>query len=760
METPHDIHEHIDEWIAAASARGLDEEELGAFNRHLAECPACWDLLTDERRLSFTLENALAGERPGRDFEEKMVMKFRNNLDESSAGPPPRPRRLVLRMVQAAAALLLLACGVFFAAEWDKSQMTAPDVRGFSRSGPFLEKFDADAREDASKSDAEWNTVPSSEEVISRLKKEKGVSSFFDGPYGQRSIPGRSGLGESNKELARRLLEAASGKKAPHPGDTSAKTPAPVADPAKLTSPAAGLTGNLAAKKANCAKGAQKYVGVLVVPNSAKRKSTHTPGGGYIPGEEKPQSEGYAYIEENDFVSVTDDPLSTFSIDVDTASYANVRRFLNHGRLPPADAVRVEEMMNYFRYDYAPPTDGRPFATHMEVCECPWNATHRLVRIGIKGYEMTQDERPSSNLVFLLDVSGSMGRQNKLPLVKQALRLLVGQLGENDRVAIVVYAGASGLALPSTTCDHKEPILSAMDRLHAGGSTNGAAGIALAYQVAVNNFIRGGTNRVILATDGDFNVGVSSRGELVRLIQGNAKSGVFLTVLGFGMGNIKDATLEQLADKGNGNYAYIDNLREAKKVLVEQMGGTLVTIAKDVKIQVEFNPLQVGSYRLVGYENRKMAHSDFHDDRKDAGEIGAGHTVTALYEIVPAMGDSRRPKVDPLRYQGRNAFKNAAFSGELLQLKIRYKHPDGAKSSLLTFTVRDSDKTLSESSRDFCWATAVASFGMLLRDSRHKGNASFGSLLLLAEESVGRDPSGRRAEFVRLVRKAMALAGT
>lgn len=474
----------------------------------------------------------------------------------------------------------------------------------------------------------------------------------------------------------------------------------------------------------------------------------------YWPGHD---TEAYDNIVDNPFLKVTQNPLSTFSIDVDTASYANARRFLNNGNLPPKDAVRIEEMVNYFSYDYVPPAGEVPFSADVEVAGCPWNPEDRLVRIGLKGWELPEEERPPSNLVFLLDVSGSMSPENKLPLLKRAMKMLVKQLNENDRVAIVVYAGASGLVLPSTTGDNQESLRDALERLESGGSTNGGAGIQLAYDTAAQYFIEGGVNRVILATDGDFNVGVTNRGDLIRLIEEKAKSGVFLTVLGFGMGNIKDSALEQLADKGNGNYAYIDTIREAKKVLVEEMGSTLITIAKDVKIQVEFNPAEVASYRLIGYENRILRDEDFNDDTKDAGEIGAGHTVTALYEIVPAGREIDLPDVDPLKYQRPAGTAGPAASGELLTLKLRYKEPDGDKSRLLEFPVVDVGKTFKDADADFAFAAAVASFGMLLRDSEHRGNATFSTVLDLAEAGRGEDTHGYRAEFIDLVKKAAAL---
>lgn len=477
-------------------------------------------------------------------------------------------------------------------------------------------------------------------------------------------------------------------------------------------------------------------------------------------------NEDYARIVDNPFMNVAQQPLSTFSIDVDTAAYANMRRFITQGTRPPAGAVRVEELINYFPYDYAPPKDGKPFATHVAITNCPWNNAHQLVRVGLKGRVIEEGQRPPSNLVFLIDVSGSMSPPNKLPLLKQALKLLVNKLGENDRIAIVVYAGSSGEVLPSTSCYEKDKILAAIDNLHSGGSTNGASGIQLAYNVAVANFIPKGTNRVILATDGDFNVGITSQDALTTLIADKAKSNVFLSVLGFGMGNLKDGTLEKLANRGNGNYAYVDDLPEARKVLVDEMGGTLVTIAKDVKIQVEFNPAEVGSYRLIGYENRVLAARDFNDDKKDAGEIGAGHTVTALYEVVPASGDeprgndTPRPSVDPLRYQRPPVLNDRAEKGELLTLKLRYKEPEGDTSKLLEFPIQHKVQPFDTASVDVRFAAAVAGYGMLLRGSPHSGDLTFEHVGLIAADSRGDDKGGYRREFVELVRKAAQISGS
>lgn len=472
-------------------------------------------------------------------------------------------------------------------------------------------------------------------------------------------------------------------------------------------------------------------------------------------------TEDYAAIVENPFLRAADSPLSTFSIDVDTASYANVRRFLRQNTMPPAGAVRIEELINYFPYDYQPPAEEHPFSVNVEVAGCPWKQEHRLVRIGLRGREFEENRRPASNLVFLIDVSGSMDSPDKLPLLKQGLKLLVDRLAEHDRVAIVVYASATGLVLPSTSGAHKTRILEALDRLSAGGSTNGGAGIQLAYQTAVDNLIPRGVNRVVFCTDGDFNVGVTSGSELTRLIQKKAKTGVFLSVLGFGTGNLKDSKMEQLADQGNGNYAYIDTVKEAHKVLVEQAGGTLIAIAKDVKIQVEFNPAQVEGYRLIGYENRLLRDQDFNDDTKDAGEIGAGHTVTALYEVVPAGMELDAAKVDPLKYQAKTEAKAAdEASHELLTVKLRYKRPFGEESEKLEVPVVDEGVSYGQASTDFKFASAVASFGMLLRESPARGDATYAKVMELASEATGADIGGYRSEFCELVRIADRLTTT
>ncbi len=488
--------------------------------------------------------------------------------------------------------------------------------------------------------------------------------------------------------------------------------------------------------------------------------SPHTPpaDGAHPQPRQNFNTEEYAHIQENPFLSPATAPLSTFSIDVDAASYSNVRRFLRDGELPPKDAVRIEELVNYFSYDYAEPRGREPFTVVTEVGDAPWNPQHRLVHIGLQGRSVDAEQMPASNLVFLVDVSGSMQSPDKLPLVKSSLRLLVDQLRPRDRVAIVVYAGAAGLVLPSTPGDRKDAIMDAIEGLEAGGSTAGGAGLRLAYATARESLLRGGNNRVILATDGDFNVGVSSEGELVRLIEEERRDGIFLTVLGFGTGNLADARMEALADKGNGNYAYVDDLLEARKVLVSEMGGTLLTIAKDVKLQVEFNPARVRAYRLIGYENRLLAAEDFNDDRKDAGELGAGHSVTALYEVVPVGADTDvQPRgVDALRYQ-TPAAPAGAHGSELLNVKLRYKEPDGETSRLLARAVRDPGRG-ARTSNDFRFAAAVAQWGMLLRESEHRGRSTPDGVLALARGARGADRAGHRAEFIRLVEGYVPLA--
>lgn len=475
-----------------------------------------------------------------------------------------------------------------------------------------------------------------------------------------------------------------------------------------------------------------------------------------------PGSEAYDAIIENVFVTPIDQPLSTFSIDVDTASYANTRRFIQQGQLPPANAVRIEELVNYFRYDYPEPTDGSPFSVSVDVATCPWKPQHKLARVGLKARTIAEDKRPATNLVFLIDVSGSMAAENKLPLVKQALSVLVSRMGEDDQIAIVTYAGEAGLRLNSTSGSQRNAIQQAIDSLSSGGSTNGAAGIQIAYDTAIHSFIRGGANRVILCTDGDFNVGVSDDNTLVEIIQEKAASGVFLSVFGFGMGNLKDAKLEKLADKGNGNYGYIDGLQEARKVFGEQLSGTLITVAKDVKLQLEFNNSTVGAYRLIGYENRVLAARDFDDDTKDAGEIGAGHTVTALYEIVPKAVWLTHVGLNPEKFDivEKNIEHKENVDDRLFTVKLRHKLPDAETSERsMDYAAMNSDVQLSDSHVDFRFAAAVASFGMQIRESEFRGQWTLQNVLSMAEASLSADRNGERTEFTDLVRGVMRIKG-
>jgi len=522
-----------------------------------------------------------------------------------------------------------------------------------------------------------------------------------------------------------------------------------------------------------------------------------------------PDTESYADISENGYRDPLREPYSTFSIDVDNASYSNVRRFINLGQEVPADAVRIEEMINYFRYDYPKPSGEHPFSVYTEAGICPWNSNHYLLHVGLRGKDIDRSELPPSNLVFLLDVSGSMDYPNKLPLLKSAFAMLVNELREQDRVAIVVYAGAAGVVLESTPGNRKETIMQALDNLQAGGSTAGGAGLMLAYKIAEKNFVKGGNNRIILATDGDFNVGVSDNKSMEQLVEEKRGLGIYMTVLGFGMGNIKDDKMEIIADKGNGNYAYIDNIQEARRVLVQEFGGTLFTIAKDVKFQIEFNPAYVKAYRLVGYENRLLADKDFNDDTKDAGDMGAGHTVTALYEIIPAGSEETGlPTVDPLRYQGSRGgdpsgeigrgnlsvennrddlsveiargegsgttgrvYPDTPVAGtsrssrnerartndvprELCNIKLRYKDPDALTSKLFSKTVGTDIKKAGETTDRFRFSAAVAAFGMILRDSKYRGTATNADVISLASGARGADTDGYRAEFIRLVQSA------
>lgn len=468
-------------------------------------------------------------------------------------------------------------------------------------------------------------------------------------------------------------------------------------------------------------------------------------------------TEEYSKINENEFRSALEEPLSTLSIDVDNAAYSNVRRFLNGSQMPYPDAVRIEEMINYFDYDYPNPSGAHPFSISTEISQSPWNKSHRLIHLGIQGKQLDYDDLKACNLVFLVDCSGSMGNRNKLPLLKKSLKLLLNGLKDEDQIAIVAYAGAAGLVLPSTPATQKEKILGALDQLEAGGSTAGGAGIQLAYKVAKEALIKGGNNRVILATDGDFNVGTSSSSELIRLIEEKRKDDIYLTICGFGMGNYKDGRMEEISNAGNGNYFYIDNIKEAEKVFTKEMRANLFTIAKDVKIQIEFNPTKVKGYRLIGYENRVLANEDFDNDKKDAGELGAGHTVTALYEIIPAGSSETVPSTGNLKYQQTNINKSTANSDELMTVKFRYKPPSSDKSKLIERVVLDQGIVLEETSNNFRFSAAVAGFGMILRQSKFIGKGNYEMMETLAKGAKGKDEEGYRAELITLIDKASLL---
>jgi len=467
-------------------------------------------------------------------------------------------------------------------------------------------------------------------------------------------------------------------------------------------------------------------------------------------------NESYDSIDENRFMDVMDQPLSTFSVDVDRASYSNVRRFLNNNQMPPKNAVRIEEMINYFHYDYPTPTEDQAFSINLEGAICPWNPKHQIIHIGLKAKELNADDIRPSNLVFLIDVSGSMSANNKLPLVKKSMKILVDKLRPEDRVAIVVYAGAAGCVLKSTSGAKKEKIMNAIDNLSAGGSTAGGAGIKLAYKIAKENYIKKGNNRVILATDGDFNVGVSDNKSLVEMIEKKRENGIFLTIVGYGMGNYKDGRMEQLSNAGNGNYAYVDNILEAEKIFGTELWGTLYTVAKDVKIQIEFNPAKIKSYRLIGYEDRMLEAKDFNDDKKDAGEMGMGHCVTAIYEVIPVNIDEETTddkQVDSLKYQT----KIIIASNELLTVKFRYKEPRGNNSKLISKSIYLKDIESKEISNNLLLSSSIAEFGLLLRNSKYKGEASYADALSRAKKASKYDPFGYRSEFVKMIRIAKLL---
>ena len=774
---------HADDPRLTAYALGeLESDAREAIEKELERNPEARRAVEEIRAAGERLAATL-GEETG----PALTGAQRQAIEAELAGPARTGVVSIFRLVAVAAGLaLMVGVGVLAALGAFDSGDRDADPRIEARVHDGYTNADASVPESwPRKIQFHFNTVQQDEKnkATYRLKNRDALAGMRWEPSrpGDQAVAGaakpeRSVMALNRSSAARYAYNGSSGSVPPnmqppvghpYPGTSSVRIPnmQPPGAPAPVSNPAPGMvapSGAVAGWRVvtGAVPSESESAGFFVGRKAGSEKADGRSRTAQDHRRQGPNTEAYDAIQENPFQSPWQAPLSTFSIDVDTASYTNVRRFLDHHTRPPRGAVRIEEFVNYFDYGYAEPIDEHPFSAHVEVAGCPWCPGHRLVRIGLKGRTVEAEKRPATNLVFLLDVSGSMAPANKLPLVQKAMLELTARLDERDRVGIVTYSGTSGVALASTPGHEKDVIGGAIQQLQARGSTNGEAGLQMAYKMAVENFIQGGVNRVILCTDGDFNVGVTSRSELFQVIQDRARTGVFLSVLGFGMGNLKDATLEMLADKGNGHYAYIDGMDEARKVLVEGMAGTLITIAKDVKIQLEFNPRKVKAYRLLGYENRVLAAQDFNDDKKDAGEIGAGHTVTALYEIVPTDGTTTKPKtptVDALKYQDGSRISAEGQSEDLLTLKLRYKRPDEEKSVKMEVPASDPGGSYSQASRDFKFAAAVASFAMILRDSAFKGNATLDQILELADEGKGPDPSGRRAGFLELVTKARAI---
>ncbi|HJT32536.1 MAG TPA: von Willebrand factor type A domain-containing protein [Pirellulales bacterium] len=769
-----DLDHDTDSLLTAYALGELGETERADIATRLAESAEDRRLVEETQRLGGLLRQVVAAPEgaPSSGLRATVLQRLAEPAPAEMPHPRPRfPRRRYWLPLSLAASLLVI-CGTVYTLLSTKHQERLVAKNDFVVSAPndpaddvVLEPMIVDFAESSVEAAPESMTADLKGVVIQEEESPLELPSRVDADYDQVRRPRGSSIVKSggdstaDRDLDERSLRGellTGGKGLPDDDEGDGTVQGQIASKQEptiefrgrkeserrmLLGRYGGMAGGMGAMGVD---GASLMQGGRAL-SSAGGNRNHVFGADF---------EAYAPIAENPFLSVTEHPLSTFSIDVDTASYANVRRFLNSHALPPPAAVRIEELVNYFQYDYPQPEGPTPFSVTTDVARCPWNAEHQLLRVGLKGREVPADHRPPSNLVFLLDVSGSMDAPNKLPLVKEAMQLLTDKLTENDRVAIVVYAGNSGLVLPSTNGDNKQAIREAIAGLVASGSTNGGQGLQMAYEVARTGFLKEGTNRVILATDGDFNVGVTGQDDLVRLIEAEAKSGVFLSALGFGVGNLKDATLEKLADKGNGNYAYIDTLSEARKVLVEQLSGTLVTIAKDVKVQIEFNPAQVGEFRLIGYEDRILAHQDFNDDRKDSGDIGAGHTVTALYELSPSGAVAG---VGPLKYQRSQPLAPAAESGELATIKLRYKEPDADESRLIEHVVAGGPRQNIAKPGDFQFAAAVAAFGMLLRDSAYRGEATYEMVLELAQPGLADDANGYRSEFVRLVRQAQEI---
>jgi Ca-activated chloride channel family protein len=740
---------------ARLTAYALNDPGLSPTDRREVEAQIAADTATrraveETRRLAQLLTAGLAAEQAALPAEPAVTIPAPERTT--------RTNKSWAKAFVAAAAVVIAVGGSYVAVtEWQKQRDS--DHRSFAAAQSAR---NAASEADRSRFSAEGRT-PSSTTAASMARAEAqrraemaqaGAGGGREAAPGEAFSPAMPPAPASKKAAGRPGFGAAGGGLAP------GGIPGPPAGPlAPGGPPAKGRS-----LKDGSPRDGAPTADLPPTPPAAADPKPDAPRPGEVPSKEEGalgQSDWHPAFIENNFTRVEGlNALSTFGVDVDTASYSIVRKYLTSGQLPPANAVRLEEMVNYFPYADKPPAGDDPFAVTVEVADCPWEPAHRLARLGLKAKPIANDKRPPSNLVFLIDVSGSMDAPERLPLVKAGLKLLVSQLGENDRVAMVVYAGTTGLVLDSTPATQKDKIVNVLDRLEAGGSTNGSGGIQQAYEVAAAHFIKGGTNRVILCTDGDWNVGTTSTDALVKLIEEKRKTGVYLSAFGFGMGNLRDEMLVRLADKGNGNYAYIDSPKEAHKAFVEQIGGTLVTVAKDVKVQVEFNPAVIQSYRLLGYEKRILAAKDFHDDTKDAGEMGAGHVVTALYELVPVGApDPVLGTGDKLRYQKDPTPREPLKPDEAFLVKMRHKKPDADTSTERRQVVKNKTVEYAKASEDFQFAAAVASFAMLLKDSPYKGHSNYGLVLELAEAAKKHDPSGYRAEFVDLVKKAKALAG-
>ncbi len=729
-------HENIRQFISLYFDGEASAQEKETVEAHIKECASCQKYYQDLSKLSSSLQS-WNNETLSPDLEQKINQDFLKLKQEEQKMKNKTPlfKASVGGGVVVTILLLVLSMQVY------NKQVSSEKFKNVSNSSVMqtaqvntdgqIQKYEPYYLKTDSKKDKQMSKTP---QVGHAAKANISNEAMFERKHRIASMPVRSRKERYQvKKISRRQMDKGRSLNVASASSTAVEM-------ADMSSIAQGIMGGPQrrgfSEREEVSDSFREYIMPVPPPQPT----------------EDYNREQYDRIYENKFLAVKDSPLSTFSIDVDTASYSNVRRFLNRNQMPPEDAVRIEEMVNYFTYNYPKPTDGKPFSITTKASICPWNPQHKLALIALQGKTLKEDEIPESNLVFLIDVSGSMNQPNKLPLLKKAYKMMVNQLTDKQRVAIVVYAGAAGKVLESTPGNNKYKILQAIDRLSAGGSTAGGAGIHLAYNIAKENFIKGGNNRVILATDGDFNIGASSNAEMIRLIEKKRDEGIFLTVLGFGMGNYQDSRLEQIANKGNGNYYYIDTNKEAKKVLVSELGSTLFTIAKDVKIQVEFNPAQVKAYRLIGYENRLLAKEDFNDDTKDAGELGAGHSVTALYEIVTVDSSEEFGDVDDLVYQQ----KKVISSDDLMTVKLRYKEPDGNKSKLIKKVIKNNEITEALQG-NFQFAASVAEFGLVLRNSKFKNNASYDNVINNAEHSIGKDSFGYRKEFIDLVKKAQSI---